>query len=316
MFCPKCGKEGNGLCAKCYLEGSELKFKKTEIILCSCGKVHYHGEWVHEFESAIEGLAGKNLVVPSEINVEKLVFEILSKNNKRIFLKIYVAGKYKNESIKTEVLAEIKVINKTCESCGRISGNYYEAVIQIRPDDAENIKDIIDDIDSDFITKVMDVKNGIDIYITTQQYARELVNKFKNRGFDIKTSAKLMGKKDGKDFYRVYISVKPPRFKEGDFIEIDNRIYEVAETGKNVICKDLDNRITKTVSAIKLQKGELIVNPDVRNAVVSSVSPGEIQVLDLENYETYDLKNKKNKFKLNSGEEVKILRIGNRVYVV
>ena len=46
------------------------------------------------------------------------------------------------------------------------------------------------------------------------------------------------------------------------------------------------------------------------------MSPDEIQVLDLENYETYDLKNKKNKFNLNPGEEIKILRIGNKVYVV
>jgi len=319
MFCPKCGKESDGLCAECYLEGSQPEFKKTEINVCSCGKVYHRGEWVNEFEKIIEGLVEKNLIIPSEIDVEKINFEISDRNNKRIFLKIYVFGRYKKEKIETELDAEIKVINKTCKLCGRISGNYYEAVLQLRLDDSdglEKVNEIIEDINPDFITKIENVKNGIDIYITSQKYAREIENKFKGVGFNTKTSAKLMGKKEGRDFYRIYISVKPPRFKEGDFIEIENRILKVVEAGKNLICKDLDADITKTISPVKLQKGKLIENPDVRNAVVSSVTPDEIQILDLKNYETSELKNIENKFKLNPGDEIKILRFGKKVYVV
>ena len=104
--------------------------------------------------------------------------------------------------------------------------------------------------------------------------------------------------------------------KEGDFIKIGNRILEVVETGKNVVCKDLKNNITKTISPVKLQKGELVANPDVRKSVVSSVAPDEIQILDLKTYETHDLKNKKNNFALNPGDEIKILIFGNRVYVI
>lgn len=319
MFCPKCGKESDGLCAECYLEGNRLKFEKTEISLCTiCGKVYHRGAWTPGFEKAIKNLIRKNLIVPQEIEAKKIGFEIVDQNNKRIFLKILFSGKYKNETITTELNAEIKVINKTCEQCGRISGGYYEAVLQVRSDDLsdlENINKIIA-LDSDFITKIENVKNGIDIYLTSQQYANEIKNKFRDKGFVTKTSSKLMGKKEGRDFYRVYISVKPPRFKEGDFIKIDNRVFRVMEVGKNVISKDLETGVIKTVSGVKLQKSEILVNPKVRGAVVSSLSPGEIQVLDMKNYETIELKNEKNKFALKPGDEIKILRVGKRVYVL
>ena len=316
MFCPKCGKKSNGLCVKCYLEGSQVKFKKSEINLCSCGKVYHRGEWSPGFDKIIGSLVRQKLIIPHEIDVKRIDFEISDRNNKRIFLKIYISGKYRKETIETELDAEIKVINKTCELCGRTSGNYFEAVIQLRtqdPEYLENINNVIDGINPDFITKIESLKNGIDVYLTSQKYAREIENKFKEMGFNTKTSPKLMGKKEGRDVYRIYISVKPPRFKEGDFIEIDNKILKVVETGKNLICKDLDADMTKTISPVKVQKGELIENPDIRNAVVSSVTPGEIRILDLKNYETIELKNR---FDLNSGDEIKILRFRNSSYII
>jgi nonsense-mediated mRNA decay protein 3 len=124
---------------------------------------------------------------------------------------------------------------------------------------------------------------------------------------------KLIGKKDGRDVYRIYISAKPPMFAEGDFIEVDRKILQVIETGKTFVCKEMDTNVKKTFPLSKLQKGEIIENPEVVDAIVSSATPGEIQVLDLAGYETHELKNN---LHLKPGDEIKILRFKNRVYVV
>ncbi|PKP54609.1 MAG: hypothetical protein CVT90_00425 [Candidatus Altiarchaeales archaeon HGW-Altiarchaeales-3] len=332
MFCPKCGKIGDGLCAECYLKGNFMQFKKTTITACSCGKIYMAGSWIPESDIIIEKQIKQNLYVPPEINVKKVVFEIISpgKNNKRIFLKIQVSGKYYKEDITTEIDAEIGIIHKTCELCGKRSGNYYEATIQLRDINSRGYSDItkfidlknlsIDPefIDPDFITKVDKVKGGIDIYLTSQAYAREIETKFRAKGFATKTSAKLMGQKDGKEYYRIAISIKPPRFNPGDFVKMDKRILLVVETGRNVICKDPGTQVTKTISHVKIQNAELVVNSDVRTAIISFVSPDEIQVLDLKSYETIEFRNKNliSKLDAKAGDEIRVLKFEGRNYVV
>jgi nonsense-mediated mRNA decay protein 3 len=55
--------------------------------------------------------------------------------------------------------------------------NYFEAIIQLRPYDEEIfnfLKKRIRKRDGVFITKVIQLKTGIDIYISSQRYARRL----------------------------------------------------------------------------------------------------------------------------------------------
>lgn len=88
---------------------------------------------------------------------------------------------------------------------------YYEAIIQLRPYNEEVINFIrkkVEERRNVFITKEINLKTGIDFYLTCQRFARALGQKLK-RTFngELKTSRSLYGIRKGtsKKVYRVTV---------------------------------------------------------------------------------------------------------------
>lgn len=88
---------------------------------------------------------------------------------------------------------------------------YYEAILQLRPRDdkvLEFIKKRIEDKKNVFISRIDEVKTGLDIYISSQRFARSLGHRLK-KSFDGKVvySRKLftVSRKTGKRVYRVTV---------------------------------------------------------------------------------------------------------------
>ena len=94
--------------------------------------------------------------------------------------------------------------------------NYYEAIIQLRPYD-EEIFDYIERemkkrSDAVFVTRIEEQKTGIDIYLTSQKFARGLGPKMKKRfrGWELKMTRKIhtRDKQRSRDVYRATILFK------------------------------------------------------------------------------------------------------------
>ena len=90
--------------------------------------------------------------------------------------------------------------------------NYFEAIIQLRPKNKKLIDYAVKQIlnrEDVFISKIVEEDFGIDIYISSQRYARalgkKLTNAFKGK---IVTSRAIYGPKLGKTRYRVTILFK------------------------------------------------------------------------------------------------------------
>lgn len=89
--------------------------------------------------------------------------------------------------------------------------NYYEAIIQLRPLKQSILDFIITDIkkrDDVKITKIEKLKTGIDLYLTSQRFARALGKKLKKsfKG-ELKTSRSLHStdRNTSKKLYRVTV---------------------------------------------------------------------------------------------------------------
>ncbi|MBU1103947.1 MAG: 60S ribosomal export protein NMD3 [Nanoarchaeota archaeon] len=92
--------------------------------------------------------------------------------------------------------------------------DYYEAIIQLRPPTEEIIAFIKNQCKKrkEAITKIVTLKTGIDLYITSQKFARTLGAKLKrNFGGELKITKKIHTKdrQTSKDIYRATILFRP-----------------------------------------------------------------------------------------------------------
>jgi len=159
------------------------------------------------------------------------------------------------------------------------------------------------------------VRGGVDIYIVDMGYAQQIKKRFKKKGFHVKESPKLVGKKRGKNIYRVSISIKEPELSVGDFFAYKGRILQVLKRGPVVELIDIETEDRLRIPPQTLERSEVIARKaDARNGIIIAITPNEVQVMDLENKRVYSSKNKPHDVK--NGEEVRVVSIDNGVYIL
>ena len=197
--CPKCGatdkeKEFIGsFCVDCYPHGIRLRRNKITIVRCPhCGRVKVDDKWVKELDRAIKRLVKKITIGDYEevdVNVDSG--------------KITYTLDIGDRTIKITKQIKIEVKNQSCDVCSRRFSGYYEAIIQIRGEDKEIklAKDrIITELEKQtFISKIEEVRGGVDIYIGKKSIVDKLLNRL---GYKYKKTYKLYGRKEGREVYR------------------------------------------------------------------------------------------------------------------
>ncbi len=306
MFCPKCGRDSKGLCIKCYLESNKIILDESEIPFCECGGWLYRGAWSGKPDDAVNYIVKKNIRYPSKMTVEKIKVLAYAHDGRKIDVDVMVCGKYNGDDFSETAKGAIKTPKVTCPKCSRIAGSYFEAVLQLR-----GVPEI--GIEASQISRVEHTKGGKDVYLLSANYAKTIWNEYRKLGCTVAKSAKITGRKDGVDVYRTYLSVKPAPFRQGDFIKHSQRIYMVTKPGAITNYRDLTRGKNGAMPVSKLRDCQIAAKrEDVRCALVSAVSPGEAQLMDLETHETFDVRTDK----LAHGQEVKFVKIEGRVYVV
>ena len=128
-------------------------------------------------------------------------------------VEIEVTGLLKGKVKKTEKLeTKIEIRKRLCKICGKVKGGYYEAIIQIRSDKKETVKEALKIVtkgiekEGGLITKIEE-KNGIDIYFTPKKIINKVIRKLPQVK-EMKKSYTLVTRKDGKNLYRNTILVR------------------------------------------------------------------------------------------------------------
>ena len=312
MFCPKCGREGKGLCLECYLEGNPFYIEHTTLLLCNCGRTRYKNKWETGLEDVLSHVVEDKLVVPGEIKTVGVELRSFSQVKNKIELKLLFLGKYLGERFKKEVVGEIGLERGNCPFCGRLSAGYYESILQLR---VKNPQQLFEGVESSMVSRMEKVRGGVDIYLTSSRYGVRLMGELRNKGFLVRDSYTLMGKKDGKDVYRSSISVKEPLFGVGDLIRYDNRILQVLERGSTVKLINLDSGKKLSLPLTELSDIKPVANKkEELKCIVTSVSPNGLQLLNLADNKTMELSN--TRCALKQGDEVKVIKLDHRVYIL
>lgn len=340
MYCIKCGKKSKlyeNLCESCFLERNNY-FKVPKVIkikicnLCLARFKSKHWEEVASDREAIIDEINDQIRFHDGFKNPNVNIELTPYKTNNVKAKINLNAKIDDLEINGYLETDVRINYTTCSRCSRISGSYFEAIIQVRAanrsledNEHKKVKEIVEHHlttskktkENAFLTKIEYLHGGVDFYLGSatiaKQISKKLIKEFSGK---LKESSTLVGRKEGRDINRVTFSVRISEYKLGDFIEINNQIYQVQKLlQKHAICinlktgqkSKLDQR--NLVNATTLGGKELIFE-----AVVIIESEKEVQVLDPENFKTIDLVKPK-EFKVKS-ETVKIFKNEEQIFLL
>jgi len=263
-ICPRCGEPSDeGLCGPCRLHEIEWVTisPRVQTILCpTCGSRKVGSSWsdcLEEREGLGRSLVLSGIVLHPDVKNPDIEMDLrdLSSNRTQATLKI-TALCY---GIPVTRQATILIVwgKEQCDRCCRISGSYYEGIIQVRADGrrpsewevkrSAEIAYQAEDMAQQggerlaFVSSMESSRDGLDIIVSSLGFGQSIVNDITSL-FGAKTTShpKLVGEKDGKRLFRVTWLIRLPRIIRGDVIEIQGRYYQVTGSdGQTLRTRDL-----------------------------------------------------------------------------
>ncbi len=343
MICVECGAETSevhdGMCVDCYVDRNvsvDIE-DPIEIEICSkCGSVRKGDRWLErpDLETVMLDRIEESLSIPS--SVDKFSYQVSfdesdpSNIHVDLTVKLIVHGVEKEKSLATNI-----VLKKTqCKNCSKREGDYYEAILQVRPTQDEMTEEQKNQVMSMvhkrvevdrgeekkvFITLEKEIHGGLDFFLSDRRVTKNLSFDIADFfGGDVKTSSELAGREDGQNVYRMTYSVRLPPYEEGDFIKFEGKIYRIKKTTRGsgpIVVHDLEENRGTTLDKKKLTDATVYGGDEmIKDAVVVSEEEKEIQVMDPETYETKTLL--KPEGFTEGKDEVQVVRIKRRLYLV
>ena len=342
LFCPKCGKSAevfyDAVCRECFIENKEL-IECPEVIysrICpTCGSVFKRGKWQSRTDESetIQECVKDSLKVNNDASGLELALTQKQMDYSRYRVHVEAKGNLKGAPINAAIDTEVRISWETCETCSRISGGYFEGIVQIRADkrlpkkdELEECQRIAEDVSLRaqekgdrlaFIAKSVELGEGIDLYVGSKklgkQISRAILDAF---GGKFTESPKLVGQKNGEDLYRITFAVRLPEFVRGDIISADGTVIEVQGSGKHVSGLDLETgrRFMENFNDL-LEVKKLGRREDAVSAVLVAEEEKTIQVMDPETYQTVTIK-RPDFLSAEPGNEVRIIRTEKGIFVL
>lgn len=237
-FCVVCGRTDRpldeGLCAGCYAERTPLVLapERPTVILCPmCGarKIGEHWERVGAPPNLLtdEDLAPLLKVHP-DVGIRRIRWQETSRDAVQRMMHGEVEARFRGIERTVGVDVAVKVRAHTCLECSRKTGHFYTALIQVRGmterlhGSSQFLRDRLEASFEGLFPQVKedvrrslswreDLPEGLDYYLVDTLAARSLAKLAKSRlHAELKESATLWGRKDGRDVYRVTFCLRVP----------------------------------------------------------------------------------------------------------
>ncbi|MDG6244331.1 MAG: NMD3-related protein [Methanolobus sp.] len=333
-ICPRCGNQTHklfeGRCKSCFLENfvlAEIAQVLHAKICSGCEARYVKSKWVNYggLEDVVVHTAEDALFIHAMAEDIEIYIEPRARTPYLYRVHIVVDALVLDEMFHQELETEVRILRESCDMCSRISGGYFEAIIQVRAtnripgdDEKQECMAIINDVlermlnKGDrlaFISNSLDIREGTDLYLGSSNAARHICKEINSRmGGSFSESATLQGRKDGKDMYRITFSLRLPEFMPGDIIDHRGRIIEIRRFSKNVTGNDLETGARFTASSDDLTGAVLVAKrKDLPRTTLVAIENNDILVLDPETYETVTLK-KPPMFNASEGSDIAVVR--------
>ena len=339
-FCPKCGRptDREGLCNNCRI-GDTPWFtcdrRVTSTHCPSCGAVKQVNTWTdttRERADLAPDIVKAAVHFHPEVRKPSLVVTVKDNTLNRSTATIVLKGLFYNTLVEGTCSVEIIWNKEQCDRCNRISGNYYEGIVQVRAEGrkpstyeiqmsfgiAQQVEDSIQAGGErlSFIADMNETKEGLDITVGSQHIGT-LISQgiIAQLGGRYTTHPKLVGEKNGRQLYRITYSVRLPRFQKQDIVVSRGRYFEVTHVETSHLkVLDIADGIPRTVREQDIER----VIGNLRNAESALVAfaDGNIMgILDPETCQTKEFSTLK-WLDVRAGQHVLVLRDGDQLVVV
>lgn len=359
-FCVKCGKFEpevsliGALCPKCYREEiPPIRFKKTpSLVLCrQCIATKSGSKWYYpsseDLKEFVKSSVTKSLKARLElqdtvelVNIDPIFS--LDVPSKEIDVTISLKrDDYTTDSHIEKIQLAIPLEYQLCPRCSRITSGSYEAILQIRgvqgtlsPKEREMILSSIEhtlerrfkDHPQSFISKIVPKHEGIDLYFFSFKCANTVAYTLRDSvAASIRITSKLVGldRSTSKRQYRVNISVRIPHLRIGDFMMLDNSVYEIlAIGGGKISLRSLETGTRRSLSAKTLwsqlsskQLKVLKKEEYVFSYLVIAITSDSLQIMNMKTYETYEIQKAIDK-NLTSGDVIKGFQKNGKIFLL
>jgi len=339
-FCPKCGKPSDteGLCRQCLI-GDTPWFtcdQRVKHVQCpSCFATKQVNTWTdneREKPAIAQEVAKSAVHFHKDVKMPVIEAQVQDITINRSRATMTVRGTLYKTPVQGECSTEIIWHKEQCDRCNRISGSYYEGVVQVRADgrlpstfeletSAQIAQQIEDTLQAggerlSFINDMNVIHDGIDIIIGSQHIGllicRGIVAQL---GGSYTTHPKLVGEKNGRQLFRITYSMRLPRFQKHDVIRVKERYYEIERLESHQVrvfdLKDGNGR------SIRQDDVERIIGNarSAESALVAFIDATTMGILDPVSCRTVELP-KPGWLNAQSGDHVNILRDADRLVVV
>ena len=308
MRCAICGRTAviDGMCIECYMKRNQLSWVDDiiEVVRCpKCGYFKVGNKWKDlDFESVLLELIHSSVRVHPQFDVEHLEVEPLTTGEVGKYV-VRLVGNVEGHEVVDERIVEVRLKNRTCERCTRLSGGYYEAIVQIRADnrkiendELEVVRNVINrilerEIDNQkaFVSKIVERKEGIDFYFGDKNIGRKVSREIvKALGGKLIESRKLHTRIDGRNIYRYTFAVRLPCYRVGDIVLDGGKICIATGRDKGIAVDSLSGVNLKEPKVVKrreeLERGvvvnydEYIVEVASERGVVQAVKAGDVEI--------------------------------------
>jgi len=236
-FCVVCGRTGrsltDGVCAECAADRTALVSApaQVEVVLCpQCGARFVRGRWGTPGGRSVVSADDlePHLEVHPEVGVRSVRWTERTATTSMRELEGEARVRFRGLERTVPLAVRVRLVARTCTDCGRRSGRYYTALLQLRGEAAPRTprpKELRAGLDAawaelasearrDWLGAVAwreELPEGWDVYFTDTLAARSVARLAKQRyGTPIVESASLFGRKNGQDVYRVTFCVRIP----------------------------------------------------------------------------------------------------------
>ncbi|WP_227134209.1 60S ribosomal export protein NMD3 [Halorubellus salinus] len=359
VLCPRCGeplsehaardplgKSEVGVCDDCYFDQFELVDapERLRVEVCArCGAVHRGNRWVDVgakdyTDVAIDEVA-ESLAV--HVDAHDVTWEVdpeqVDQNNVKMHCSF--SGVVRGQFREAHVTVPVSIARQTCQRCGRIAGDYYASVVQVRAvdrlpdtDEVERAKAIANELVADmeatgsrdaFVSEMADDGDGLNVKLSTTNLGKKVASKVTEEfGGDWEDHETLVTEdEDGNEVYRVTYAVRLPEFRPGDVID--------PEDGDGPI---LVRSVQGNLKGLRLASGERFeasyevgdapdarklgtIDDGVPTTLVAYEDEHAVQVLDPETYQSTTVA-RPDYLDADPGTEVPVLRHRNGLHVL